>query len=83
MYSNTERAILDFLYAKRDFLPVTKDSPEVEWLYTTPHGSVYGLTNELAQSICIIAERCNEMFCGGFLQYVKGRKFAKCDCFEL
>ena len=81
MYSKTEKAILDFLYFAD--LPVTKNAPNVEWLYTTPHGSVYGLTNEQAQSIYIIAERCKERFCGGFLKYVKGRKFSKRDCFEL
>ena len=81
MYSKTENAILDFLFLAS--LPVTKDAPDVEWLYTTPHGSIYGLTNEQAQSICIIAERCGEMFCGGFLEYVRGRNFAKHNCFEL
>lgn len=81
MYSKTETAILDFLYSTN--LPVTQNATNVEWLYTTPHGSVYGLTNEQAQSICIIAERCAERFCGGLLEYVKGRKFAKHNRFEL
>lgn len=81
MCSKTEKAILDFLYSAN--LPVTKNAPNVEWLYTTPHGSVYGLTNEQAQSITIIAERCGERFCGGFLTWVRGRRFGKLDCFEL
>lgn len=81
MYSKTEKAILDFLYSAS--LPVTKDAPNVEWLYTTPHGSIYGLTNGQAQSICIIAERCGEKFCGGHLEYVKGCKFSKHNRFEL
>ena len=80
MYSKTEKAILDFLYSAD--LPVTKNAPNVEWLYTTPHGSVYGLTNEQAQSIYIIAERCGEMFCGGLLEHVRGRKFVEDNRFE-
>jgi hypothetical protein len=83
MYSETEKAILDYLYAHAENLPITKDASNVEWLYTTPHGSVYGLTNEQAQSVSIIAERCNERFCGGFLTWVRGRKFSKHDCFKL
>lgn len=81
MYSKTEKAILDFLCSAE--LPVTKNAPNVEWLYTTPHGRVYGLTNGQAQIIAIIAERCNERFCGGFLKHVRGLKFSKHDCFEL
>ena len=81
MYSKTEIAILDFLFSTN--LPVTKNAPNVEWLYTTPRGSVYGLTNEQAQTITIIAERCGERFCGGFLVWVRGRRFGKLNSFEL
>jgi hypothetical protein len=81
MCSKTEMAILDFLCSAD--LPITKDSPNVEWLYTTPRGNVYGITNAQAQTIYIIAERCGEMFCGGHLEYVRGRKFIQYDRIEL
>ena len=81
-YSATEIAILDYLYSRIDFLPLTVGSPEVEWIYTTPHGKVFGLTNGLAQSITIVADRCGEYLCGGTLQYVRGRKFDKHDHFQ-
>ncbi len=71
-YTKTEAAIIDYLYnmAQKGFLPVTKESNDVEWIYTMRNGKEYGVTNAQAQTIQIISERCGENGEGGTLRYV-------------
>ena len=75
-YTKTETAIMDYLYnmAVKGYLPVTKESNDVEWIYTMRNGKEYGVTNAMAQTIRCISERCKENGEGGTLKYVGNAK---------
>jgi hypothetical protein len=73
-YTKTESEMLNYLYSVS--LPSTITAPEVEWIYINFHGLSVGITNEQAQALKIISERGGENFCGGVLEYVRGRNFA-------
>ena len=77
-WTKTESAIADYLYnmGLANVLPVTKNAPEVEWIYTFINGSEYGITNAMAQTIMIISERIGENGEGGTLKPLRGNGFA-------
>ena len=83
-FTKTENAIFDYLCEMvfQNMLPVCKNSPEVDWIYTNLSGSEYGITNAMAQTITCISDRVGENGEGGTLTPLKGDGFASPHYFE-